>query len=77
MTNHVQDHRRRLANRGMKRVEVAVPAADADLLRRLAKALAHEDQQAQLLRQAILGAMPSPPVKFKDWLKSPSDDKAR
>jgi hypothetical protein len=74
LANYLQELRRRRAELGLKRVELAVSAADADLLKRVAKALARDDQRAQHLRQALLGAVPRGPVKFKDWLQAPSDD---
>ena len=74
MSRAVQEHRRRLTERGHKRVEVSVLASDADLLRHVAKALSTDDDDAQRLRMAIQGAVPTgTPVKFKDWLASLPD----
>jgi hypothetical protein len=52
-------------------VEVAVSASDAALLRRLAKALASDGQQAERLRRVVDGTMPDrAPIKFEEWLVS-------
>ena len=65
----LQEHRRRLSDRGLKRVEVSVPAADAELLRRIAKALAQDDQASERLRQTVEKYVSGEPsLKFKDWI---------
>ena len=75
MTNSVQDFRCRQANRGRRRVEVAVPACDADLIRQVAKALASDDAVVQRLREALQDqVLPKAPIKFQDWLASPTQD---
>ena len=73
MGKALQEYRRRLAERGYQRVELCVSAADADLLRRVARALANDDEAARRLRKALQDKAPIP-VKFKDWLTSLADD---
>lgn len=51
-TKAVKTHRKRLATRGMKRVEVTVPARDAGLVRQIASALRENGPEAQKIRQA-------------------------
>jgi hypothetical protein len=71
VSESVREHRRRLAERGFKRVEVAVSASDANFVHRIAKALAADDEQAKRLRRVIDGTVPDKaPVKFKDWVAS-------
>ncbi|WP_159712835.1 hypothetical protein [Geminicoccus flavidas] len=71
MSQSVQEHRRRLAERGLKRVELAVPASDAELVRRIAKVLVKNDASAQELRTAIQQSVPEQPrMSFKEWLES-------
>lgn len=71
MSQSVQEHRRRLAERGLKRVELAVPASDAELVRRIAKVLVKNDSSAQELRAAIQQSVPEQPrMSFKEWLES-------
>jgi uncharacterized Fe-S cluster-containing radical SAM superfamily enzyme len=74
MTQALQEHRRRLAERGIKRVEVSVSEADADLIRRVAKALGKDDKTSDRVRTVIQGLVPDKvPVKFKEWLAASSD----
>jgi hypothetical protein len=59
-------HRDRLKKRGLARVEVQVPEADADLIRRAARSLRGEVQAAARLRiqlLSLLGAMATPGLK--------------
>jgi hypothetical protein len=71
MSQSVQEHRRRLAERGLKRVELAVPASDAELVRRIAKVLMKNDASSQELRAAIQQSVPDQPrMSFKEWLES-------
>ncbi len=42
-------HRRRLAERGLKRLEVRATPADAERLKAIAKMLAHDDAAARAL----------------------------
>jgi hypothetical protein len=68
----VQQFRRRLAERGLKRLEVSVAASDADLLRQVAKLLNSDDPQSERLREAVQGIVPEQStIKFKDWIKAP------
>ena len=74
MTDAVREHRRRLTARGFKRVEVSLLAPDADLLRRVAKALGKDDGASSHLRAAIQGLLPViSPIKFDDWLADQSE----
>lgn len=77
MSEALQQHRRRLSERGMRRVEVCVREPDVDVIRRVAKALSADDKVAKGLRQAIDGILPNRrPITFKEWLltaSSPSD----
>jgi len=51
-TKAVKSHRMRQRRRGLKRVEVQVPAAEADVIRKVAAILRHPgDEAAQLRRQ--------------------------
>lgn len=76
MTNSVQAFRDRLVARGQRRVELCLSASDADLIRRVAKALLNDDEAAKRLREALQDKVPNKvPVKFKDWLAAfPEDD---
>jgi len=72
MSESVQEHRRRLAARGFKRVELALPEADANLVRTIAKVLMKDDGSAEALRAAIQRSVPEQTrVSFKEWLESP------
>jgi hypothetical protein len=71
MSRSVQEHRRRLAERGYKRVELAVPEADAELLRSVAKVLTKDDDTAEDLRLAIQRSVPEQTrLSFKEWMES-------
>ncbi len=59
-------HRSRLKKRGLARVEVQVPAADADLIRRAAQSLRGEADTAARLRvqlSSLLSAKGEPRLK--------------
>jgi hypothetical protein len=57
------------------RIEVSLPAADADLIRQVARALVSGDDQAERLRLAIDRAVPAKStVTFKEWLAALPDD---
>jgi hypothetical protein len=75
MSQALQEHRRRLSERGMKRVEVCVREPDVSLIRRVAKALINDDKAAKGLRSAIESVVPNrQPLTFKEWLlASPAD----
>lgn len=51
-TKAVKTHRKRLRRRGLKRVEVTVPAQDTELVREIASALRANGPEAQTIRQA-------------------------
>jgi Asp-tRNA(Asn)/Glu-tRNA(Gln) amidotransferase B subunit len=71
-----QEHRRRrLAERGLKRIEVSVMASDADLIRFIVEALAKDDDPAKRLRLAIEQIVPSKrAVTFEEWVTTLSED---
>jgi hypothetical protein len=72
MSESVQEHRRRLAARGFKRIEIALPAEDAELIRTIAKMLVKDDDAADELRAMIQRSVPDQNrLSFEDWLKSP------
>ncbi len=72
MSRTVREHRQRLAERGLKRLEVSVAASDAELMRKVAKVLNGDDTQSERLRAAVLELMPGrPTIKFGDWIKTP------
>ncbi len=50
-------HRNRLKKRGLARVEVQVPAEDAELIRRAARSLRGEADTAARLRVQLLGLL--------------------
>jgi glycosyltransferase involved in cell wall biosynthesis len=61
--------------RGLRRIEVSLPAADAGLIRRVARALKSNGDQAEQLRLAIERALPTKSaVTFKEWLAALPDD---
>jgi hypothetical protein len=75
MGNAVPHPRRRLAERGFKRVDIAIGAADVELFRRIAKVLAADDQRAQRLRAVLSAAVPSrSAVTFQEWLATLTDE---
>jgi hypothetical protein len=75
MSEALQQHRRRMSERGMKRVEVCVREPDADMIRRVAKALATDEKAADGLRAAIASILPNKSaLSFKEWLMSEMDD---
>ncbi len=71
-----QEHRRRrLAKCGLKRIEVSVPASDADLIRFIAESLTKDDDPARQLRLAIEQIVPGKrTATFKEWLATLSED---
>ena len=75
MNQALRTYRRRLAERGLRRIEVSLPAADAGLIRRVARALKSNGDQAEQLRLAIERALPTKSaVMFKEWLAALPDD---
>jgi hypothetical protein len=72
---YVEEHRRRQVARGLKRVEVLVPNNDSDLIRRLGKALAGDDDAAVKLRAAIDKVLTeNGAVPFREWIATTDDD---
>lgn len=64
-------HRRRLAERGLKRLEVRATPADAERLKAIARVLARDDATARALRAKLDEALPAePPRSFKEWLRA-------
>ena len=61
--DRVQQHRDRLAASGLRRMEVAVPASDAPLLRRVAALLRAGGQQAEQLREQLAPAVGVAPAQ--------------
>jgi hypothetical protein len=75
MSEALQQHRRRMSERGMKRVEVCVREPDADMIRRVAKALVSDEKAAEGLRSAIDSILPhKTSLSFKEWLMSELDE---
>jgi hypothetical protein len=77
MFQALQEHQRRIAQRGAKRVEVSALASDADLIRRMARVLDKDDEAAKRLRKVLQRLLPPPPVKFEDWLRQPEEKQRR
>lgn len=74
MKTSLQAHRRRMRENGMKRVEVCVHQEDADLIRRVAQALAADDRVAERVRSAIRASVPTKsPLSFKEWMEAASE----
>ena len=61
-------YRKRQAIRGTKRVEVTVPAADVELIRRLARELRTGGEQAERLRASVRSAFGYQPAQTGDEL---------
>ena len=66
----VQNHRRRLKERGLKRVEVAAAETDAALIRKLAKVLRGEGTSAEKARQRMSEIVAATGPGLKDLLAS-------
>ena len=74
MTEALREHRRRLKERGLRRIEIVAASADVELLRRVARVLVEDDARAERVRAILNTAAPGrPSVKFKDWLALPDD----
>ena len=58
MKESLQIHRRRMTENGIRRVEVCVRQADAELIRRVARMLATDDRASERLRTTILASVP-------------------
>jgi hypothetical protein len=52
-TRAAKSHRTRLRRRGFKRVEVQVPAAEVEVIRRAASVLRHPTEEAAQLRRQL------------------------
>lgn len=63
-------HRARLRRRGLVRVEVQVPKADAALIRAAARALRDEPDLAPQVRAGLRRAAAPPPAGLKELLAS-------
>src|SRR3954451_17436390 len=57
IADRVRQHRGRLVGSGLRRMEVAVPTADAPLLRRIAALLRAGGQPAERLREQLAPAV--------------------
>ena len=68
IANRVRQHRDRLAANGLRRLEVAVPAADAPLLRRVAALLRAGGRPAERLREQLAPAVGSAPARSGEEL---------
>ena len=56
-------------------VEILVPVADAELVRRVANALTNDDETARRLREALEeGTLDKVALKFKEWMAAFPDD---
>ena len=64
----VRDHRRRLKERGLKRVEIHAAEADAALIRHLAKILREDDERAELVRTRLDDLIAERPAGLKTLL---------
>ncbi|WP_157505426.1 hypothetical protein [Geminicoccus roseus] len=77
MKEALRAHRQMLRENGLKRVEVLVPHPDAELVRRVAKALTTKDPTSDVLRATIEKAVPvRNRLSFKEWLATPEEDDA-
>jgi hypothetical protein len=56
-------HRRRVAARGLVRVEVQAPKRDADLIRALAETLRGRSEKSEAIRSTLAKALNHPEVK--------------
>lgn len=72
LESSVAAHRRRQAARGLRRVEVLVPATDAALLRKVAAALT-DPREATSTRVYLNQRFAPPPRDFKAFLQSAPD----
>ena len=66
--DRVQQHRGRLAASGLRRMEVAVPAKDAPLLRRVAALLRAGGARAEQLREQLAPAVGTAPARSGEEL---------
>jgi hypothetical protein len=62
--NAVAAHRKRLKDRGLARIEVQIPAEDADLMRRTAQLLRGESAaKLRMQLRRLIAAQPAPGLK--------------
>lgn len=61
----VRDHRRRLKERGLKRVEIHAAESDAALIRQLAKILREDSDRSALLRTRLGDMVTERPTGLK------------
>ena len=61
----VRDHRRRLKERGLKRVEIHAAESDAALIRQLAKILREDSDRSALLRTRLDDMVTERPTGLK------------
>ena len=66
----VRNHRRRLKERGLRRVEVEAAESDTSLIRQLAKVLRGEGEKAEEARQRLSEIVASKSPGLKDLLAS-------
>lgn len=64
----VRNHRRRLKERGLKRVEIHAAGSDAALIRDLAKILREDDERAALVRTGLDDLVTERPAGLKALL---------
>ena len=61
----VSNYRASLAERGLARFEVVAREADRAMIRKLAKQLAEDGVEAELIRKLVNGSQPAPPYTPK------------
>jgi hypothetical protein len=66
MFRALQEHRCRIAQHGTKRVEVSALASDADLIRRMDRALDKDNETAKHLRETLQRLVSPTPMKFEE-----------
>ncbi|HEY5623665.1 MAG TPA: hypothetical protein VIV14_07875 [Gammaproteobacteria bacterium] len=64
----VRDHRRRLKQRGLKRVEIHAAESDATLIRQLARILRDDSARAELVRTRLDELVAEGPAGLKALL---------
>ena len=66
----LKNHRLRLKEKGLKRVEVEAREADASLIRQLAKTLRTDGDKAREVRQSLIDLLASEQTGLKELLLS-------
>ena len=65
-----EQHRKRLKEKGIARVEVNVPENDKSLIKAIAAKLRNTHQESEEFRHSLLNALASPrPMNFKELLE--------